>query len=323
MPTRHDRSAGAGVFVAITAVEFGDLLAKSPDAGSVFEFAARGGALAVASGRVSYSLGLQGPCSTVNTACSSSLVATHGAVSALALGECTLGLCAAVNLMLTPACTTSLAVSGFTSQLGRCFTFDRRGDGYARSEACGGVAIRSSHELPGPELRASAVRQDGRSASLTAPNGLAQQALLRAVLRVSSTSSEGLVCLEAHGTGTALGDPVEVRSFVEVISTPGCPYQTHTALSSSKASAGHGEPVAGMVGLLRMKLQLEHMQRAPNVHLRQVHQKCSVLHGTPPRFAASHRTPPHLSLPRITPHCTSLPPFTVCLHCPFTLTASH
>ena len=264
--------SGAGVFVAIIATEFGDLLAASPDAESVFAFASQGGAIAVASGRISYSLGLQGPCATINTACSSSLVALHATASALTLGECTLGLSAAVNLMLTPACTVSLAIGGFTSPRGRCFTFDQRGEGYVRCEACGGVTLRSSSKQLGPELCANAVKQDGRSASLTAPNGLAQQTLLCAILAFSSTTPEEFSCLEAHGTGTALGDPIEVRSFVEVILPKLSTRTDRLAVSSSKANVGHGESAAGFVGLLRVVLQLDFALAAPNVHLRQVNE---------------------------------------------------
>lgn len=203
---REGRDVGAGVFVAIIATEFGDILANSPEAESVFAFMSSGGAIAVASGRISFSLGLQGPCSTMNTACSASLVATHAASSALALNECSLGLSAAANLMLLPAITLTLGIGGFTSPNGRCFTFDRRGDGYARAEAIGALAIRSRTEMNGPELRGSAVRQDGRSASLSAPNGVAQQSLLRAVLSASAVAATEHVCIEAHGTGTQLGE---------------------------------------------------------------------------------------------------------------------
>ena len=151
-------------------------------------------------------LGLHGPCSSYDTACSAALVASHAARRALQLGECTSSLASGVNLMLSPAVGTSFAVAGMTSPTGRCHTFDRRADGYCRGEGCG--AFYFSTEADDVAVSGTAVQQDGPSASLTAPNGTSQQRLIEAVRAENGPS------LEAHGTGTALGDPIEVRAFL-------------------------------------------------------------------------------------------------------------
>ena len=167
-------------------------------------YSATSGALSVLSGRLSYTLGLTGPCQTTDTACSSSLVAAHQAVSALKLGESPAAAVAGVG-MLTVAVSVAFSAAGMLSALGRCHTFDRRADGYCRGEGCG--AFYFSTEADDVAVSGTAVQQDGPSASLTAPNGTSQQRLIEAVKARSGPS------LEAHGTGTALGDPIEVRAF--------------------------------------------------------------------------------------------------------------
>ena len=154
--------------------EFGQVLAASPAGGSVY--AATGSAPSIASGRLSYTLGLHGPCVSYDTACSAALAASHAGLRALQLAECGVGLVVGVTLMLAPGVGTSFAVAGMTSARGRSHTFDERADGYARGEACGGVTLSYGDGLLG--LLGSAIRQDGRSASLTAPNGSAQRTLL-------------------------------------------------------------------------------------------------------------------------------------------------
>ena len=167
-------------------------------------YSATSGALSVLSGRLSYTLGLTGPCQTTDTACSSSLVAAHQAVSALKLGESPAAAVAGVG-MLTVAVSVAFSAAGMLSALGRCHTFDRRADGYCRGEGCG--AFYFSTEADDVAVSGTAVQQDGPSASLTAPNGTSQQRLIEAVKAGSGPS------LEAHGTGTALGDPIEVRVY--------------------------------------------------------------------------------------------------------------
>jgi 3-oxoacyl-(acyl-carrier-protein) synthase/enoyl-CoA hydratase/carnithine racemase/acyl carrier protein/thioredoxin reductase len=165
--------------------------------------------------------------------------------------------------MLLPNIGTSFAIAGMTSARGRSHTFDARADGYARGEACGGVALR--RDDVGLGLLGSAVRQDGRSASLTAPNGQAQQGLLVAALQDAGTTAAALGLSEAHGTGTELGDPIEAGSLIAAVLSN---RETPLAVGGVKANIGHAEPAAGMTGLLKLALGLRSGEAAPNAQLR-------------------------------------------------------
>ena len=166
--------------------------------------------------------------------------------------------------MLTPATSYGFAVAGMTSARGRCHTFDSRADGYVRAEACGsatmGVSELAVHVL------GSAVRQDGRSASLTAPNGQAQVGLLRASYADACVAAEAVASVEAHGTGTALGDPIETGSLAQAVLCSG--EGSAQALGSVKANAGHSEPAAGIMGLSTLALRLARGSVSPNAQLR-------------------------------------------------------
>ena len=254
-----------GIFIGIASTDYAAVLAASPLGGSVY--AATGSSLSIASGRLSYVLGLHGPCATYATACSAALAASHAARRALQLGECASGLASGVNLMLTPSVGTSFAVAGMTSPSGRCHTFDSRADGYARGEACCSVSLKASAEEGHIGAIGSAVRQDGRSASLTAPSGLAQQGLLRASLGDAGVAASELACAEAHGTGTSLGDPIEAGSLGGAMLRPWGVAASALALGSGKANVGHAEPAAGATGLLRLVVQLQESRVAPNAQL--------------------------------------------------------
>ena len=177
--------------------------AKEPRNG-VSVYAGTANSLAVASGRVSYTLGLTGPCFPVDTACSASLVALHLATGALHHAEC-LAACICGEGLLEPTTYVAFSAAGMLSALGRCHTFDRRADGYGRGEGCGAFYFSTSGDVA---VSGTAVQQDGPSASLTAPNGSSQRRLIEAV------RGGGIdPVLEAHGTGTALGDPIEASAF--------------------------------------------------------------------------------------------------------------
>ena len=174
-------------------------------------FTASGGALSVTAGRLSFSLGLVGPCYSIDAACASSLAALHACVVTLQNGrECEEGVTIGTKV-LSEAVNYATSVAGMTSARGRCHTFDQRADGYCRGEGCGAFYVRSKASS-GVEVLGSAVQQDGPSASLTAPNGLSQRRLIESVSR-SLTDRKGSSSLEAHGTGTALGDPIEVCCY--------------------------------------------------------------------------------------------------------------
>ena len=184
------------VFVGITFLVFEETLLSSPHGGSVF--AATGSGHSIASGRLSYVLGTHGPCLSIETACSAALAACHSASTALRRTECCRALAMGVNLMLSPVIAGRFGLAGMTSPHGRCATLDARADGYARAEACGGVTL-GSKDGDGATLCGSSIRQDGRSASLTAPNGQAQRGLLIAARKDAGETIDALTLNEPTG----------------------------------------------------------------------------------------------------------------------------
>ena len=257
--------SGIGVALGIHAAEYAQLLADTPLWHSVY---VTNNSLSIASGRLSYALGLHGPCASFETACSASLVAVHSAARALQHGECRAHVAAGVNLMLLQANSIAMAIGGMTSLKGRCHTFDSRADGFARAEGCVAIVIHISDvRVTQPTPCGSAIRQDGRSASLTAPNGQAQQGLLRAALQDSHVDVSAISSNEAHGTGTALGDTIEAGSLAAVLLT-GQRSRDPLVSYGIKAMLGHGESTAGACGLLRMSLGLARDEAPPNAQLR-------------------------------------------------------
>ena len=260
-----------GIFLGIASTDFAQLQMLSPTVGGVYS--ATGCALSVASGRLSYVHGLHGPCASYDTACSAALVACHAASCALSLVECPAALVAGVTLMLTPAVGITFALAGMTSANGRSFTFDTRADGFARGETCGALVLRQPVQVEVADftlcLTGSAVRQDGRSASLTAPSGRAQQMLLQAAVVHARVASAELCFHEAHGTGTALGDPIESRSISETLIVPrDMAAASPLLVCGAKANLAHAEPAAGMSGLLSTTVSLHMRTATANAQLR-------------------------------------------------------
>ncbi|MDC0525534.1 phosphopantetheine-binding protein [bacterium] len=274
-------SSGTGVAVGIWATEFMQLLVGSSLVRGVY---ASNNTLAVASGRVSFVLGLQGPCASFETACSASLVAGHSAARALQLNECDTHLAAGINLMLHQSTSIRMANIGLLSVAGRCHTFDSRADGFCRGEGCS-VAVfcisRANGAWQQVVLHGSAVRQDGRSASLSAPNGRAQSGLLYSALQDASLEARTISLHEAHGTGTALGDPIEVGSLMSAVVARQQPGDVLVCYSC-KANLGHGESAAGVSGLLRLAMGLGCNGALPNAQLRKINPLiCSAMWNKP------------------------------------------
>ena len=247
--------------------EFGSVLQHMPAGRSVY--AATGFFCSVTCGRISFALGLQGPCASYDTACSASLVANHGSMRALQRVECDSALSAGVNMIFDPAMMRGNAVAGFISIRGRSHTFDARADGYGRGEAIDAIVCRADQGGAQALAIGSAVRHDGRSASLTAPNGQAQQRVLVAGRADAALTAGEAMVLEAHGTGTALGDPIETGAAAAVFSST----QTigiSLIAGSLKANAGHTEPGAGLAGALKLLMQLNDQAMSSNAHLRVV-----------------------------------------------------
>jgi len=211
---------------------------------------------------------MQGASAAIDTACSSSLTAAHFASLSLARGESPLALVGGVNLTLSVVSTVMCARAGMLSPEGRCKTLDAAADGYVRSEAVRVIYVQAGGSAAGKFLlHSTAVNQDGRSSSLTAPNGPAQQAVMRAALRDAGLRGEDMGALQLHGTGTALGDPIEMGAIYAVqlrsrerVSPP--------SISSIKSFVGHAEACAGLSGLLNAALGLSRQVRVPLLHLR-------------------------------------------------------
>ena len=207
---------------------------------------------------------------SVDTACSSALVALHGAWAAVRSGECGSACASAVGLKLSPHPTLAAATAGMLSVDGRCKTWDARANGYVRSEGVGACVLgATTANAAAVALGGIAVRQDGRSASLTAPNGSAQRALLLACSALAGIASpRALGAVEAHGTGTALGDPTEAGAFASAATVDAPPSGSAGVLvGAAKACIGHTEAPSGQAGLLRCLVVLGHGAAAGNAHL--------------------------------------------------------
>ncbi|HEY1349800.1 MAG TPA: amino acid adenylation domain-containing protein [Ktedonobacteraceae bacterium] len=242
-----------------------------------------GVAHSIIANRLSYFLNLHGPSVAVDTACSSSLVALHLACQSLRLGECELALAGGVNVLLDPGLTRAFEGGGMLAADGYCKTFDARADGYVRSEGCGIVVLKGlrAARADGDNIlaliRGSAINQDGASNGLTAPNGLAQQAVLRAALHSAGVEPARVSYLETHGTGTPLGDPVEVEALKTVLSE-GRTAQQPCALGSVKTNIGHLEAAAGIAGLIKVVLSLQEKRLVPHLHLQQLNPHITLEH---------------------------------------------
>lgn len=223
----------------------------------------------IACGRISYTFGMGGPCASFDTACSSSLVACHSAHTATRWGECSGALACGVNLMLIPQGHFGLAAMRVTSEQGRSYTFDTRADGYARAEAAVSIALTLLDTNAMVLVPGSASRQDGKSASLTAPNGMAQCKLYVAALESGGLSSDtSIKCVEAAANGSALGDPIEVRSVV--MSLAPISEGSALALFNVKGNTGHGEAASGVIGFAKLMAVLGLSHASPNAQLRQL-----------------------------------------------------
>src|SRR5580692_2292942 len=236
-------------------------------------YLATGASHSIIPGRVSYFLGLHGPSICLDTACSSSLVAIHLACLSLRVRECRAALAGGVSLMLAPDSTIMFSRSGLLAKDGRCKTFDAAADGYARGEGCGMVLLkRLSDALADGDrvmavIRGSAVNQDGRSGGITAPNGLAQQAVIREALAAAHIEPHEVDYVETHGSGTSLGDPIEVGALSAVYGN-GRPKSDPLYIGSVKTNIGHAEGAAGIAGLMKLVLSLESRQIPPHLNLK-------------------------------------------------------
>ncbi|OBP16335.1 hypothetical protein A5320_02690 [Rheinheimera sp. SA_1] len=233
-----------------------------------------GNSLSVIAGRVAYFFGLQGPAMSIDTACSSSLVAIHQACQSIRAGECEMALAGGINLLLSADTNVVLSQAGMLAPDGRCKTFDLRANGYVRAEGCGLLLLKplSQARDDGDRIlaviRGSAVNQDGQSQGLTAPNGHAQQQVIRQALRQANVTPDEVSYVEAHGTGTALGDPVEINALNQVY-CQGTARRQPLLVGAVKSNIGHTEAAAGVAGVIKTVLSLQNQKIPPTLHLQQ------------------------------------------------------
>ncbi|KOU67264.1 hypothetical protein ADK57_16880 [Streptomyces sp. MMG1533] len=263
------QGSATGVFVGLSALEYGHL--TTADLSGVTAWTSSGAAGSIAANRMSYLLDLRGPSMTIDTACSSSLVAVHQACRSLRDGECDTALAAGVNVLLSPAITANFEQVGALAPDGRCKPFDARADGIVRGEGCGVVVLKrlTDAQRDGDRIlaviRGTAVNSDGRSAGLMAPNPIAQEALLRSALRDAGADAADIGHVEAHGTGTLLGDPIEAGALGAVLGR-GRPADRPLLIGSVKSNLGHLEGAAGIVGLIKTVLSLQHAKLPASLH---------------------------------------------------------
>ena len=264
------RGSRTGIFAGVAANEYAHLLsAESID--KIEPYFITGNALNAISGRVAFALGFEGPAVAVDTACSSSLVAVHQAVQALHSGDCDLALAGGVNVLLSPVTVVAASRARMLSPVGQCKTFDASADGYVRSEGCGLLVLKrlSDAQRDGDRIAAvipgSAVNQDGASSGLTVPNGGAQQRLIATALARAGLSGGDVDYLEAHGTGTPLGDPIEVQAAGAVY---GASRDANRPLlmGSVKTNIGHTESASGAAGLIKVVLSLQNGVLPQSLH---------------------------------------------------------
>ena len=271
------QTASVGVFVGIWEPDYNhDIACKHVPQQQTSPFQATGSVMSVAAGRLSFMFGLKGPCMSIDTACSASLVATHLASQAILQQECAAGMASGANLVLSPGKYFTLVAANMLSPSGQCQTLDSTADGYVRGEAVISLLL-SQQDLedqgPGPlaVLKGSSINQDGRSSSLTSPHGPSQQNVISVACDLAGVSPSDLDAIQTHGTGTQLGDPIEVGA-IRAVSNTSSPGDAHhvLALQACKSFLGHGEAAAGSAGMLAALAALGRSSCQAFPHLRHV-----------------------------------------------------
>jgi 3-oxoacyl-(acyl-carrier-protein) synthase len=272
IPQKKLRGSQTGVFVGLMIDDYLKMLTRSGGDDSNKFYTALGNVLSTAAGRISFTLGLEGPCIAIDTACSSSLVTTHLGCQSLRVHECDLALVGGVNLIIDPETIVSLCDGQMLSPNGRCKTFDAGANGYGRGEGCGMLLLKRLSDAKRDSdqifaiIRGSAINQDGASGNLTVPNGVSQKKLIQKALEFSKVLPGDVDYFEAHGTGTPLGDPIEINAISNVMS--GKRIADHPLLIGTvKTNIGHLEAAAGVASLIKVILSLQHQMIPRHLHL--------------------------------------------------------
>lgn len=273
IPLEQVRGSDTGIYVGMSGMDFA-AAHLSPSAGNdITPYVGSGCALSPAAGRLAYFLDLTGPCMVIDTACSSSLVAIHQACAALHYRECAMALVGGVNLTLSPYMSINFAKSGLLSPDGVTRAFSSDANGYVRAEGAGMVLLKPLQAAvrDGDRIEAlilgSAINQDGASGGLTVPNGTSQQCVIRRALQNAGLRPEAVDVIEAHGTGTPLGDPIEMTSLGEVYGRER-PANHPLRVGSVKTNFGHMEAAAGMASLLKVILALQARRWPAHLHFK-------------------------------------------------------
>ncbi|MEM9157369.1 MAG: polyketide synthase, partial [Cyanobacteria bacterium P01_F01_bin.33] len=271
-PPQNLVNSATGVYVGICSNDYGKVLVSSGDRSNIDAFYGTSNAISVAAGRVSYALGLRGPSLSVDTACSSSLVAVHLACQSLRNGECSTAVAAGVNILLSPETSIAFSRAHMLDADGRCRTFDASASGYSRGEGCGAIVLKrlSDAERDGDRIlaciRGTAINHNGRSSSLMSPNGLAQQAVIRAALENGRVAPARVSYVEVQGTGTALGEPIEVGALAAVYGQ-NRPADRPLSVGTVKTNIGHLEGGAGIASLIKVVLAMQHQTIPPHLNV--------------------------------------------------------
>jgi len=272
-----------GVFVGMSTQDYGNLQRVHGEGWD--SYSGTGNAFSIAANRLSYVFDLRGPSMTIDTACSSSLVAIHQACRSIAAGDCNTALVAGVNLILTPNNSVVFSQAQMMSPTGFCRTFDEAADGYVRGEGCAAIVLKTLSEAQKQGdtilsvIKGSAINQDGQSNGLTAPNGLAQQKVIRAALADANVPAHRIGYVETHGTGTPLGDPIEVQALQKVL-VDGRAEDKVCWLGAVKTNFGHLEAAAGIAGFIKTVLVLQKQKIPANLHLQHLNPRID-LQATP------------------------------------------
>ncbi|MBV9771244.1 MAG: type I polyketide synthase, partial [Bryobacterales bacterium] len=261
--------SNCGVFIGLCSDDY--LSLQRLDIGALDIYTGMGGNRGSAPGRLAYFFGLNGPCFALDTACSSSLVAVHLAVTSLRAGNCNMAFAGGANAILHPLTAVMFSQAGMLSPDGRCKAFDERADGFVRSEGAGVVLLKrlsdamADGDPVSAVIRGSAINNDGPTSPMMTPSRIGQELVLRAAYQDAGMSPSLVDYMEAHGTGTAVGDPIEMEALGAVIGQNRANGEI-CRIGSSKTNVGHLEGGAGVVGLIKTVLSLEHRQIPPSLH---------------------------------------------------------
>lgn len=276
-----------GVFMGVSFTDYLTRLTKNPKE-DINAYLASGNVLSGVTGRISYTLGLQGPCIAMDTACSSSLVALNEACLHLRKGDCNLAIAGGVNILMSPEIMITLSRAHMLAPDGHCKTFDAKANGYVRSEGCGIIILKRLKDALKDNdnilavIRGSAIMQDGKTGGLTVPNGQAQEQVIKQALKNANITSQQIQYIEAHGTGTSLGDPIEVQAIANVF---GKNRNSPLIIGAVKSNVGHLESAAGVAGVIKTVLALNHELIPPNLNFEKINPKIN-LNAIPAEIAS-------------------------------------